>query len=180
MLAGSVYAQELGIQKGPFDLQFNTSEGTYVYEYKPVLDNPICDAISNQRQLEMTIDKMEKISDKEIRIVSKRVVVEPYAFGINSDGKPILRGNVVEEKVLKKVTVKFEEEQADEDRKISREWKQKGFFSGWLMSDNNQKMEIRRVGKLRVVEGSHFDIPKNFKGIEGENIQVICQLPVSK
>lgn len=169
-------ADGIGIGIGPFDLEINTSPGPYVYEYRTVLDNPICYAISNQKRLEMNVSGVEKVSDKEIRIVTKRLVVEPYAFAMTTAGKPLLRGKIVEEKEMKRVSVKYGEPEYSE-MNLSSEDKEKGFFSGWFRSDKSQTIDIRKMSDLRVIENSHFDLPKGYKGFRDENVRVICEIP---
>lgn len=173
LLTSSIYGDGFGFALGPFSLEFRADGGNYV-EHATFLDNPFCNAIRNQKRVEIIVEGKETVNPKELKIVTKRLVVEPHAFGINKEGTPILNGNVIEEKQIKEVTVKFEEEQFNVTDK-----KKGGFFSGWFKSDKNQNVDIRKVKDVHVIEGSHFDAPKNYKGFAKEdNIQVICELPV--
>jgi hypothetical protein len=88
LLTSSVYAQGFGFNMGPFSMQFNLEGSYYADDHRDVLDSPICYAISNQKRLDMIVEGKEKISSKEIKFITKRLVVEPYAFGITREGNP--------------------------------------------------------------------------------------------
>lgn len=176
LLTGSVHA-DLGFNVGPFSMQFNVQESYYAQDHKDILDTPICFAISKQKRLDLIVETKEKLNAKEMKMTTKRLVIEPYAFGITRDGKPVLRGNVISDKLIKEVTVKFGEDQFGEG-----DWsneKEGGFFSGLFKSEKNQNIDVRKISNLYVINDSHFDAPKNYKGLKEDNIQVICQLPVT-
>jgi hypothetical protein len=185
-IAGSSYADGFGINLGPFDLQFGIGPG---YNYYPdnsfgdthrfVLHNPICDAISNQQQLGFIVEAKEIVNAKEVRVVTKRVVIEPYVFGVTKEGKPILRGNVISEKLVREVNVKFGEDQYGEDQ-IKESKSNDGRSTKWFQSADKKDIDIQHIDDVNVIEGTHFDAPKNYEGIKDENIRVICQLPVTK
>ena len=180
LLGSSVYADGFGIGIGPFNLQFNAGESyTPFSTYTTVLDNPICDAISHQNQLEIIIEASDKVSAKEIKVVTKKLILEPYAFGITRDGKPVLRGNVFDEHLIKEVTVRYGEDQFEE-KTISSEEKNNGYFSGWFKSDKSKNIDLRKVSNIRVLRDSHFDAPRNYKGLHDDNVKVICELPVAE
>lgn len=175
LMAGTAFADGFGFNIGPFDMQFGvrtgSSDGSYVVERRTALDNPICAAISSQQQLGFTVEGKEIISTKEIKIVTKHLIVEPYAFGVTQDGKPILRGNVVNEKLIKEVSVKYGEERFDDSNR------EKG-YSGWFKSSDKKNIDVENISDVQVIANSHFDAPKNYEGIKEENIKVICQIPV--
>lgn len=179
LLAGSVYGDGFGFNVGPFNMQFYTGGGEYVAISRSVLDSPVCRAISNQKRLEIIIEVAENVSTKEKKIVTEKLIVEPYAFGITKDGKPVLRGNVVEEKLVREVSLKYGDDQFDETS-VSAKQKDKGFFSGLFSSDKSKNIDIRKVVAVKVIEDSHFDAPKDYKGITDDSIQVLCQLPVDR
>lgn len=179
LLANSVFGVGLGISVGPFDLNFGVSYDTYAVTHRHFLDNPICNAITDQNRLEIILEQAENVSTKEKKIVTKKIIVEPYAFGVTREGRPILRGNVVEEKLIKEITLKYGDEQFDEST-IASDDKKDGFLSGLFTSDKNINIDIRRIAQIQVINGSHFDVPKDYKGITDTNIRVICQLPVMK
>lgn len=175
-LSGSVYAEGIGFNIGPFSMQFNVGGTYYENDHKDILDFPLCFAISNQKQVDMVVEAEEKLSAKEIRFVTKRILVEPYAFGVTKEGKPILRGNIVHEKLIKEVTIKYGDEKSNEDGKWAK--KEENFFSGWFKSDTSENIDIQKISNLYVLQGSHFNAPKNYKGLTDEGIKVICELPV--
>lgn len=179
LVTGSVYADGFGFNVGPFNLQFGGYGADYVPNDRNALDQPICYAISHQNRLDIAVEGVEIVNSKEKKIVSKRLIVEPYAFGVTREGKPILRGNIIEEKLIKEVTVKYGDEKFEEAA-VSKDDKDKGYFSGKLSTDKNQNIDIRKVVEIKVLKDWHFDAPKDYKGLNDENIQVICQLPVAE
>lgn len=178
LLASSINAQDLAFKLGPFSMQFNVQGSGYANDYQDILNSPICYAISHQKRLDMIIESKEKIGTKEVKITTKRLVVEPYALGIGQDGQPVLSGNVTHEKLIKEVTVKFGEDQWSEGSDWSNSKSEEGFFSGWFKSDKSQNIDIKKISNLYVINDSHFDAPKDYQGIKDNNIKVICQLPV--
>lgn len=178
LVAGTAYAIGFGFEVGPFNMQLNTPE-IYVEGGRALIDSPICEAITTQARLELIVEGIETVSTKEKKLVTKKLIVEPYAFGITRTGAPLLRGNVVEEKLVKEVTMKYEDDVYDEES-ISSDKKKEGFFSGLFSSDKKVTIDIRKVSDIRVIAGSHFDIPSNYTGINDPNIQVVCELPIPK
>lgn len=178
LFAGAIQADGFGFNIGPFSLQLNAG-GDYGYTQQDVLDNPICYAIANQKRLGMIVEVTEKVSTKEMKIITKKIVVEPYAFGVTTDGKPVLRGVVTEDKLLKEVTVRYGEDAFSEDTK-GWERKERGYFSGWFKSDKSQNIDIQKLSDVRVIESSHFEAPKDYQGLKEANVKVICQLPIQK
>ncbi len=169
LLSSTISAQEFGFNIGPFSLLFNAGHRAY-------LDAPICYAISNQKRLEIIVENKEKTSEKEIKITVKMLIIEPYAFGVTGEEKPVLQGNVVEEKLVKEVSVKYGEERFKDAYQELGE--KEGIFSGWFKTSKNQTIDVRKITNLDVIEDSHFDIPKNYKGPKREEMHVICQLPI--
>lgn len=175
LVASSAYGIGFGFDVGPFNLQLQAPVGGYIEDRDSIVDDPICTAIENQQRLAITVEGVETVSTKEKKIVTKRVVVEPYAFGITRQGAPVLRGNVVEEKMLQEVTVKYGEDRFAE----SMVSKDKGFFAGFFNSDKKSPIDIRKVTMIEVIPDSHFDAPKDYQGLTDENVEVICELPTS-
>lgn len=177
LVSSSAYAEGIGFNIGPFSMQFNVGGTYYAEDHKDILDFPLCFAISNLKQVDMVVEAEEKISSTESRFTTKRILVEPYAFGVTKEGQPVLRGNIVSEKLIKEVIVKYGEDKFNEEGKWSK--KEGNFFSGWFKSDTSQNIDIQKISNIFVLQNSHFDAPKNYKGLRDENIQVICQLPFS-
>lgn len=187
LLTAPAYGEGFGT--GPFSLEFGNRHSNWMpkAEQPLILDEVICNAISNQKQIVVTVET-KKISDpKEMSVTVKEVIIEPYAFGNSKDGKPVLRGNVVSDKTIKEVTVKYSEdkfveheEESEETAEAAKPPEKKGFFSGLFSSSSGDKVDISSVRKVTMVSGSHFDVPKDFKGFEDDSIHVICELPVAK
>lgn len=177
-LTSALNADGFGINLGPFSLQFNVDGTYYADDHRDVLDSPICVAISNQKRLDLIVEGKERLNDREMRITTKRIVVEPYAFGVTKENRPVLQGNVISEKLIKEVTVKYGEDKFTG----SENWENRaeGYFSGWFKSDKSQKIDVSKISNLYVIGDSHFDAPKDFKGLQEEGARVICQLPVNK
>lgn len=179
MFTAAAFGDGFGFSLGPFNLLFGSFDGQYLVAHRQVLDNPICFAISQQKQLEIIVEGSETVSTKEKKIVTKQIIVEPYAFGMNEEGKPFLQGKVVDEKMLKEISVKFGEDRFDESS-ITLDEKNKTSFFGRFTTQKSETIDIRKIEQLRVIEDSHFDIPKDFKRISDPKIQVICQVPTFK
>ena len=177
LITGSIYAEGFGFNIGPFSMQFNVGGTYYAQDHKDILDFPLCYAISNLKKVDMVVEAEEKINAKETKFITKRLVVEPHAFGVTKEGHPILRGNIISEKLIKEVTVKYGEDKSSDDTKWAK--KEDYFFSGWFKSERDQNIDIQKISNLYVIQESHFDAPKDYKGLKDENIQVICQLPIS-
>lgn len=179
LLTSSIQAQDFGFNLGPFSMQFNVGSSYYAKDHMDILDAPICNAISNQKQLDVIVESKEKINSKEVRMTTKRLTIEPYAFGVTLDGKPVLNGNIISEKLIKEVTVKFGEEMDGDNGNWSND-KKEGFFSGWFKTEKNKTIDLEKISNLYVINNSHFDAPKDYKGLNDANIRVICQLPIAK
>lgn len=175
LLTSGAFADGFGLGVGPFSIQFNASDDDDIRIHRTELDSPICDAISNLKQIEMTVEGSQIVSTKEKKIITERVLLEPYAFGITRDGKPVLRGKVIDEKLIKEVSVKFDEDKFDPDSVASKQ-NGKGFFSGIFNSDKNKNINIRKISDIQVLRESHFDVPKDYKGLNDDDVQVICQI----
>lgn len=176
LLSSSAFAEGFGFNVGPFDMQIDATGFYDEHDKKDLLDHPICYAIFNQKRLDMVVEGKEMVNSKEIKFITKRLIIEPYVFGMTQDEKPVLRGNVVSEKFIKEVTIRYGEDHFAESGKGS-ERKEKGFFSGWFKSDKSQNIDIETLSNLHVVNDSHFDVPEDYKGLKDDNIRVICQLP---
>jgi hypothetical protein len=176
---GSVYGDGFGFSLGPFSLLFGSFDGDYLIAHRRVLDNPICYAISHRKKLEIIVEGAEIVNSKEKKIVSKEITVEPYAFGINEEGKPFLKGKVVQEKMLKEVTVKYGDEQFDEPSITMKDKVKTGFY-GLFTSSSSQAIDIRQIVQLRVLEDSSFEAPKDYKSNKDPKVQIICELPEEK
>lgn len=178
-LTASAYGIGFGFDLGPFNLQLDAPVGGYIEDRDSIVDDPICYAISHQQQLTITVEGVDNVSSTEKKIVTKKVVVEPYAFGVRDSGAPVLSGNVVEEKLISEVTIKTGEAMFNAPS-FAVDERDKGFFSATFTSGSKANVDVRKVTKIEVVEGSHFDVPKDFKGLEDEDVEVLCQLPVEK
>jgi hypothetical protein len=140
LVAGSVYGDGFGFSLGPFSLLFGAFDGDYLVAHRHVLDNPICYSIMHRKKLEIIVEGAEVINSKEKKLVTKEVTVEPYAFGINEESKLFLKGKVVEEKLLKEVTVKYGEEQFDEPSITVKDQDKKTGFFGLFTGSGSQSI----------------------------------------
>lgn len=180
-----VCAQGFGIQLGPFELNLQGINIPAVRVRHST--DPICYAIAHRNLLEMVMEWDDKVSNNEFKKTIKKVTVQPYLFGKNKDGQPILRGNVVAETLLKEITIKYGEG-AEEDRETSeRKEEDEGFFSGLFhrsskeetKKDSVNTINVRKVTHFRVIEGSNFEPPKDYKEIFKEDVaEVICTVSV--
>jgi hypothetical protein len=148
-------------------------------------NSPICQAINAQKRVEVVLKNKEIVSPRELRMEVKRIIVDPYALGTTLDG-PVLQGNVVSEEVLKEVIIKVNQDQfQNEDNRDGRDAKQgrvgkdgkKSGWLGWFKSgkEDGKAIDLSRVIDIHVLDES-FDAPKNYKGFEDSDIEVICQI----
>lgn len=175
-------------------------ENRYIPNSRAFLENPICYAIANLKTLEIVIDLSEYISPKEMKITIKKLTVEPYAFGLAKDGSLALQGKIMSEKMLKEISIKYGEDKfhelivpspqknknsevQDETEDDSEEYSplyDTGYYRGKFISDKDMDRDIRRIRWVQVIDNSHFEVPKDFKQVNDDNMQVICQLPEVK
>lgn len=164
----------LDFQLGPFSLQLGGPG--YVVD-RTVVNDPICYAISNNKKLEVVVKVTEKINAKEIRTVTKQIIIEPYAFGWSKDKQPVLRGNIVDEKLIKEVNVKYAEDRFTDDNANKPE--RRGLFGFFKSknSDSKDQIDIRGVVSILPLEDSHFDAPKDFdKTFNEDFIEIVCKV----
>ena len=137
--------------------------------------NQLCQAISNQNQIEIVVEKREIVNSKELRVEVKRVVVEPYGLAVTQNGQPVVRGNVVSDKMIKEVTVKFSDDRFDTSKKDQDANKSSSWFSS-----SSKNLDISRVRAINPTN-KRFDAPTDYKGFEDNSLNVICEIqPVKK
>jgi hypothetical protein len=173
-----------GIQVGPFSLQL----GGVRINRALLKEEPVCYAIEKQKQLELLIKSVET-SKLERKISIQRVVIEPYLFGLK-EGQPIIQGNIISQKMVKEITVKYGEDESDFDDDDEEErdyyinkYKKSGIFGKLsFFKDRNEvkTFDIQDVLDLYVLEDSHFDVPKSLENLKTENVEVICRINSSK
>ncbi len=182
LVAGSVSAQDFRFDLGPFSMQFGGPDILPAghEHHRNMLNYPICYAIAQQKRIVFVVENRETVSPKEMKVVTKQLTVEPYAFGTSKEGKQLLQGNVTEDKQISEITIKYSEDTFAKENKERAENRDKSFYSGWFSSGKSKNIDIQRVSNLRVLDDSHFDAPKDYKGVQDDSMQVICQLPVKK
>lgn len=177
-IASPMSLQGLSIGLGPFSVQLLPDAGIVPSDVYFV-DRPICYAISAHKQLEILVENKETTEKNEQKVEVKKIIVDPYVFGMGKKGLPILQGNVVEEKMVKEITIKYGEDVDIEAE--NKEWKSKqkiGFFSGHFFSQKNKTTSInfQKVIDFRVLENSHFEVPEKLETSNEEIVRVICQV----
>lgn len=170
----SVHA--LGIDLGPFSIQlFPNTAGTSI-QIDPMAES-VCYAIETQRQLEIIVETKEDVNKNEIKIVSKKIVVEPYLFGVGREGQPILQGNIVDEKLLKEINIKYGDN-------VARDGKYESFFAGHSYTgkyvsekdkNNVSTINFSKITDFRVMRETHFDAPEKLETSK-DIVRVICQI----
>lgn len=190
-------AEGIGINVGPLNMGIGTNDGAYYndgdyddespagdnrgymgrFVMRPAdVANQLCQAISNQNQIEVVIEKREIVNSKELRVEVKKVVVEPYGLAVTQNGQPLIRGNVVSEKTVKEVTVKFSDDRFDTSKKDQDE----NASSSWFGSSKLKNLNLSRVRAINPTN-TRFDAPKDYKGFEDNSLNVICEIqPVKK
>lgn len=165
------HADGIGFNLGPFSLQFGgSSNGPTIYSERMNSD-PICRAIVMQKQLELIAEMKENISDKEFKIVIKRITIEPYLYGMNNRHQPVLKGKIIEEKMIKEVTVKYGDESPENEKSLS------GTFQIEKGKGDITTLNVNRIQRIAVIENSHFSIPKGYdKNSYNDVVNVICEV----
>lgn len=177
-----------GYSDGPGYDRGNDGRGMMSQEVMQQVESAICSAISAQKRIQVILQSREIKNSKEMRVVTKSVTIEPYAFGMTRNNQPFLRGNIVEDKVLKEVDVKYTEDKFN-DKKSDEDKQDDGVFSdkatsstGWFSSSGStgvDNLNLRRVKNLRILDDTHFDAPKNYGGVKDDRVQIKCELPLT-
>lgn len=170
-LSGPLQAEGLaGFYIGPFSLELGgRSDGPY-FAIDARDSYPICRAIDDQNLLNLTVRTREKISDKEFKIVVKKITIEPYLFGRNNRRQHILKGKITNEALIKEVTVKYGEDTDGEERSLPGTFKieSEGKFSS---------VNVDQIMEISVIPDSQFDIPKDYnKNAYNDVVDVICEV----
>lgn len=165
------YADGIGVYLGPFSLEFGGSLNSPTVYSEGMNSDPICRAIVMQKQLELTVEMKENISDKEFKVVSKRITIEPYLFGMSNRHQPLLKGKIIEENIIKEVTVKYGDDWSESEKSLS------GTFQIEKKKGDVTTLNINRIQRIVVIEHSHFSIPKDYdKNSYNDVVNVICEV----
>lgn len=187
LLLCAMYTQGFAFSIGPFDF----GGDAYFQEAQPQqvqsvparfsIGKSLCYAISQQKKVETVVRQVEQVNSKEMKITIKKITLEPYVFGLNQDRQYVLRAKVVDEKVLKEVTVKnFDEEKTDQKDDAAEQPKNVAAIPA---KGDIGELNIRQIRNVHVIEDSHFDVPKDYDKIFKETMaQVFCHvnLPAEK
>ena len=130
------------------------------------------------------LNELDKVNDKEIKITTKKIIINPYVFGLNKNQHLVIRAQVADEKVLKEVTVKYsDEEKADQQQKDiaanDADQQQKDVAKAPVIPAKGEtgEIDIFQIRNIRVMEDSHFDAPKDFDKIFKDTLsQVFCHI----
>jgi hypothetical protein len=178
-LAGSLHSDGVGLEIGPFNLNIgiDDDEDGRLAPNRPFLGNPICQAIAVQSRVTLILEAKEVTNSREMHVLTKRVIIEPYAFGFSGNGTPLLKGNVIEEKTVEEVTIKVDE---DRFRAVNQDnQKKKGLFADWFKSETTgiNTLDLSNIKNIQIVPNSHFEVPKDYKGFkDDEDVRLICEL----
>lgn len=165
----------LAIQLGPFNLELH---GGYDLNRKALIDAPLCTAIRNHQRVEMVIEHFDKSTPNEFKSVIKRVVIEPYAFGITRDGTPVIKGNLISERKIKEVFIRYSEDRETTSQKEDVDKTKSNFFSGFWKSKNSiETLNVREVRDINVIQDSSFKTPDKIADLlKDENFRPICEI----
>lgn len=177
-LSVSTNAEAFGVSIGPFELQLEA--GMDSSHRLGIWEEPICSAIANRHLLEISTEWAEHSSNTETKIITKTITMEPYLFGRNAKGQPILRGNIVSEKVVREVTIKENMDKDSKepphkfhplsDKKANEEEK----------DGNVRSVNLRKITEIHVIEGSKFNAPKNFDAIfKKDVVETVCVVRIA-
>ncbi len=125
------------------------------------------------------IETKEIINAKEAKVTLKALIIEPYAFGVDKEGRPILRGNIVKERLIREISVKYGKNHFSKEKKENKsDNEHRGFFKGIFKSEKYKDLDISKIKSVRLLDGTHFDAPKDFKALDEDEVHVVCQLRV--
>lgn len=176
LVAGPAHALGFGFDLGPFSLQLGGwPSGGPVITQADIGADPICRAIMQHKLLHITVQGKEKVSDTEVKIVTKQITIEPYLFGTNNRHQPVIKGKVVEEKMIKEVTIKF----GDENAANLSEGTLTGVFEPEKATGDGTSLNLDRIQQILVIEDSHFDAPAGYNpDAYSDIVNVICEIAV--
>lgn len=152
------------IQLGPFSLQ--VGDGVHA-DRVSILDTPVCHAIRTHRQIEVILELNEKVNEQEFSSIIKKVVVEPYVLGIDSSGRPVLKGNIVKEDVLKEINVKYPQIKKGTEGVLS------GYFNYTTSNGEKNTINIDQIRDVQVLQQTSVKVPDNLQDL-AKDLQVLC------
>lgn len=167
----SASAAFLGLDLGPFEFELK-SRPTVT---KPRYFDLLCRAIQMHKQIEIVLEWQEWENSNERKTITKQLILEPYLIGKTNDGRPLLRGNIVSEKLLKETSVKYGDQSTADQHTEYR-------VSGKFQSKNPQKegistLDIQQISHFAVLENTYFELPNGIEQIFPKgDIEVICSI----
>ncbi|MFN4174704.1 MAG: hypothetical protein ACK4HV_06340, partial [Parachlamydiaceae bacterium] len=97
IIFGSLFAAtEQAVSYGPFSLEL-TGASKSINDRRALLDDPINYAIASKQRIGLTVELDEKWAKGDAAF--KKIIVEPYVFGLDKKGQPVLRGNIIAEEI---------------------------------------------------------------------------------
>ena len=152
------------------------------------INRSLCYAITQQKQVEVIVRQVDKISDTEKKITLKKLIINPYVLGMDKNHHPILRANVADEKIIKEVTVKYsaEAKASPQEQDVAYDFSNQTADRKPLVlpaKGETGEINIFQFKSIRVMEDSHFDAPKDFDKLFKDTLaQVFCHInrPVEK
>ena len=157
-------ASAFQLQLGPFSLQ--VGEGVHA-DRVSILDTPVCHAIRTHRQIEVILELNQKVNEQEFSSTIKKVVVEPYVLGVDPSGRPVLKGNIVKEDILKEVNVKYPQIKQGKEGVLS------GYFNYTTSSGEKNVINIDQIRDVQVLQQTNVQVPDNLQDL-AKDLQVLC------
>lgn len=161
----------IGIDLGPFD--FHIGRGAAV-DNVGYVEDPICQAIRDTDLLEIFVVVDQEENSEENENAPTRLIVEPYALGVNEAGELVLRGIQVEGFDFAASPQTDSDAEADRGGGFIG-----GVFSSFKGANEKKDFNISKIVNIRVIENSDFTVRGKTDASseeEGKIVQYICAL----
>ena len=156
---GSLFAAtEQAVTYGPFSLEL-TGATKSVNDRRALLDDPINYAIASKQRLGLTVELDEKWAKGDAAV--KRIIVEPYVFGLDRKGQPVLRGNIVGEEMVTETT-------------NPNGSTLKGMIV-YLKKPGVNSINLKSIKKVEVIRGDFFNPPATIDASYQNDLDSISQ-----
>lgn len=155
---GSLFATtEQAVSYGPFSLEL-TGATQSLNDRRAFLDDVVNYAIASKQRLGLTVELDEKWAKGDA--ATKRLIVEPYVFGLDRKGQPVLRGNIVGEEVTTEKVTPY------------------GNFKGmivYLQKPGVNSINLKSIKKIEVLRGDFFNPPATLDASYQKDLDTINQ-----
>lgn len=156
---GSLFAAtDQAVTYGPFSLEL-TGATQSINDRRALLDDPINYAIASKQRIGLIVELDEKWAKGDTAV--KKLIVEPYVFGLDRKGQPVLRGNIVGEEVSTETTT-------------PNGSTLKGMIV-YLKKPGVNSINLKAIKKVEVLRGDFFNPPSTVDPSYQKDLETINQ-----